>query len=48
MKAEWTQAERTIALLNMDCMTKEVFENIVRDRENVWYCLLRGYSGYAG
>ena len=22
MKAEWTQAERTIALLNMDCMTK--------------------------
>lgn len=33
MKAEWTQAERIISLLNMDCMTKEVFEDIVRDRE---------------
>lgn len=48
MKAEWTQAERTIALLNMDCMTKEVFENIVRDRETygIAYCeVIRDMQG---
>ena len=48
MKAEWTLAERTIALLNMDCMTKEVFENIVRDRETygIAYCeVIRDMQG---
>ena len=48
MKAEWAQAERTIALLNMDCMTKEVFENIVRDRETygIAYCeVIRDMQG---
>lgn len=33
MKAEWDALQRVVALLNMDMMTKEVFENIVRDRE---------------
>lgn len=48
MKAEWTQAERTISLLNMDCMTKEVFEDIVRDRETygIAYCeVIRDMQG---
>lgn len=40
MKAEWERAEQIIALLNMDCMTKEVFENVIRDRETygIAYC----------
>lgn len=48
MKAEWTQAERIISLLNMDCMTKEVFEDIVRDRETygIAYCeVIRDMQG---
>lgn len=48
MKAEWTQAERIIALLNMDCMTKEVFENVVKDRETygIAYCeVIRDMQG---
>lgn len=48
MKAEWNLAQRTIALLNMDCMIKEIFENIVRDRETygISYCeVIRDMKG---
>lgn len=48
MKAEWNLAQRTIALLNMDCMIKEIFENIVRDREKygISYCeVIRDMKG---
>lgn len=40
MKEEWERAERIIALLNMDCMAKEVFEDVIRDRETygISYC----------
>lgn len=40
MKAEWDALKRIIALLNMDMQTKEVFENVVRDRETygISYC----------
>lgn len=40
MKAEWERLDRIITLLNMDIMTKEVFENIIRDREiyGIAYC----------
>lgn len=33
MKSEWEQMESVIQLLNMDCMTKEVFEKIINARE---------------
>lgn len=48
MKAEWTQLEEVINLLNMDIMTKEVFENVIRDRETygIAYCeVIRDFSG---
>lgn len=48
MKAEWRLAEQTIALLNMDMMVKEVFENVVRDRETygIAYCeVIRSREG---
>lgn len=48
MKAEWLLAERIINLLNMDCMTKEVFENVIRDREiyGISYCeVIRDIEG---
>lgn len=48
MKAEWVAAEQIIALLNMDMMTKEVFENIIRDRETygISYCeVIRDMEG---
>jgi len=48
MKAEWAIAERVITLLNMDCMTKEVFENVIRDRETygIAYCeVIRDMQG---
>ena len=48
MKAEWLLAERIINLLNMDCMIKEVFENVVRDRETygISYCeVIRDIEG---
>lgn len=48
MKAEWTQLEEIINLLNMDIMAKEVFENVIRDRETygIAYCeVIRDFSG---
>lgn len=48
MKAEWNAMERVIDLLNMDCMTKEVFENVIRDRETygISYCeVIRDMNG---
>lgn len=40
MKAEWDALKQIIALLNMDMQTKEIFENIIRDRETygISYC----------
>ncbi len=40
MKAEWDMLKQIIALLNMDMQTKEVFENVIRDRETygISYC----------
>ncbi len=40
MKAEWDALKQTIALLNMDTQAKEVFENVIRDRETygISYC----------
>lgn len=40
MKAEWDALQKIIALLNMDMQTKEVFENVIRDRETygIAYC----------
>lgn len=40
MKAEWDSLQRIIALFNMDMQTKEVFENVIRDRETygISYC----------
>lgn len=40
MKAEWDVLKQIIALLNMDMQTKEVFENVIRDRETygISYC----------
>lgn len=48
MKAEWTQLEEIVNLLNMDIMAKEVFENVIRDRETygIAYCeVIRDFSG---
>lgn len=48
MKAEWTRLEEVINLLNMDIMTKEVFENVIRDRETygIAYCeVIRDFKG---
>jgi len=48
MKAEWNVAEQIVSLLNMDMMTKEVFENIIRDRETygISYCeVIRDMEG---
>lgn len=48
MKAEWTRLEEVINLLNMDIMTKEVFENVIRDRETygIAYCeVIRDLKG---
>lgn len=48
MKAEWKQLEEIISLLNMDIMTKEVFENVIRDRETygIAYCeVIRDFKG---
>lgn len=48
MKQEWLQAEQIISLLNMDMMTKEVFENVIRDRETygIAYCeVIRDLEG---
>lgn len=48
MKAEWTRLEEIIALLNMDMMAKEVFENVIRDRETygIAYCeVVRDFNG---
>ena len=48
MKAEWDALEQIIALLNMDIMTKEVFENVIRDRETygISYCeVIRNMEG---
>lgn len=48
MKAEWTALEDIISLLNMDMMTKEVFENVIRDRETygISYCeVIRSMDG---
>lgn len=48
MKAEWSVAEQIVSLLNMDMMTKEVFENIIRDRETygISYCeVIRDMAG---
>lgn len=33
MKAEWERMEEILELLNMDCMTKEVFEKLIVSRE---------------
>lgn len=40
MKAEWDALQKIIALLNMDMQTKEVFENVIRERETygIAYC----------
>ena len=48
MKAEWDRLAEIIALLNMDMQTKEVFENVVRDRETygIAYCeVIRNMEG---
>lgn len=48
MQAEWNAMERVIDLLNMDCMSKEVFENVIRDRETfgISYCeVIRDMKG---
>lgn len=48
MKAEWDMLEEIIALLNMDMNTKEVFENVIRDRETygIAYCeVIRNMEG---
>lgn len=48
MQAEWDSMQRVIDLLNMDCMTKEVFENVIRDRETygISYCeVIRDKNG---
>lgn len=48
MKKEWTRLEEVINLLNMDIMTKEVFENVIRDRETygIAYCeVIRDLNG---
>lgn len=48
MKAEWSALEDIISLLNMDMMTKEVFENVIRDRETygISYCeVIRSMDG---
>lgn len=48
MKAEWEKLTEIIALLNMDMQTKEVFENVVRDRETygIAYCeVIRNMEG---
>lgn len=33
MKAEWAELEEILELLNMDCMAKEIFEDIITARE---------------
>ena len=40
MKAEWDALKQILALLNMDMQAKEVFENVIRDRETygISYC----------
>lgn len=40
MKAEWDTLKQIIALFNMDMQTKEVFENVIIDRETygISYC----------
>ncbi|MDD2979540.1 MAG: phage portal protein [Hespellia sp.] len=48
MKTEWNRMKQIIALLNMDTMTKEVFENVIRDRETygISYCeVIRDLKG---
>lgn len=48
MTEEWNQMKQVIALLNMDTMTKEVFENVIRDRETygIAYCeVIRDMEG---
>lgn len=48
MKEEWKRAEQIISLLNMDMITKEVFENLIRDRETygISYCeVIRDMEG---
>ncbi len=48
MKAEWEKLTEIVALLNMDMQTKEVFENVVRDRETygISYCeVIRNMEG---
>lgn len=48
MEAEWDRLTEIIALLNMDMQTKEVFENVVRDRETygISYCeVIRDMAG---
>ncbi len=40
MKAEWDALQQIIALFNMDMQAKEIFENVIRDRETygISYC----------
>lgn len=48
MKSEFAKLQGIIELLNMDIMTKEVFENVIRDRETygIAYCeVIRNISG---
>lgn len=48
MKAEWDAMEKIVALLNMDVMTKEVFESVIADRETygISYCeVIRDMNG---
>lgn len=48
MKNEWDHLTEIITLLNMDMQTKEVFENVVRDRETygIAYCeVIRNMEG---
>lgn len=48
MKAEWDTMQELIDLLNMDMQTKEVLENVVRDRETygISYCeVIRNLEG---
>lgn len=48
MQQEWNRMKQVIALLSMDMMTKEVFENVIRDRETygISYCeVIRDMKG---
>lgn len=48
MKAEYTNAEKIVSLLNIDKQTKEVFENIIESRETYGIAYLEVIRNNAG